>query len=387
MIEDASLKFIIPFAVATTLALPAVAQDFGSALLMGLGTTALDKGADMLKEAPQSFDKFMKDTTAGRSYATEAACLGELQAGINAGTIMANMLPFSTVQSFEDARGPVGRFRLMVNGVRNQFDVHCDGPQMLSAALPWGDAPDQRDPTARSSFDAAAGLLLLLHMQGAFKEEAPKAVAGTSNGQTDREPSLAKTQNDSEAEAPSDVETRQSDALIDKVLADMQRERKAKEKPDVMPTKDLIADALAEVLGYPDETPSTSGQPRPKPRSQPPLSSGERHGFAQQIVPCWNIGSLSTDAASTTVVVEVQMNHDGTPVASSIRLQSYEGGSEAAGRQAFEAAKRAVIRCGGRGFDLPSEKLAADGMMLIAFAPGRTTGSMAGVTVRQIRDN
>jgi hypothetical protein len=33
LIEDASLKFIIPFAVATTLAFPAAAQDFGTALL------------------------------------------------------------------------------------------------------------------------------------------------------------------------------------------------------------------------------------------------------------------------------------------------------------------------------------------------------------------
>jgi hypothetical protein len=55
LIEDASLKFIIPFAVATTLAFPAAAQDFGTALLMGLGSTALNKGSDMLKRAPEDF--------------------------------------------------------------------------------------------------------------------------------------------------------------------------------------------------------------------------------------------------------------------------------------------------------------------------------------------
>jgi len=77
------------------------------------------------------------------------------------------------------------------------------------------------------------------------------------------------------------------------------------------------------------------------------------------------------------------MNPDGTPVASSIRPLGHERGSEAVARQAFEAAKRAVIRCGSRGYDLPSEKLASDGTMVITFDPGRTIFE-AGITARQI---
>lgn len=347
------MKFIIPFAVATTLALPVVAQDLGSALLMGLGSTALDKGSDMLKRAPEDFEQFMQDTEAGRSYASETACIGELQVGINAGSILANMLPFSTVEAFEDGRGPVGRFRLMLNGEKSHFEISCDGPQMVSNPLLWGDAPDQRDLAARSSFDAGAGLLLLLHLQGAFEEEAPAATAKTSKGDIDVE------------------------ALIVEIVP----QTEAEEKPDAETGKDKIAAALNEALGNTDRTPFTSADPRPKPGSQPPLSSGERYGFAQAIIPCWNIGALSTEASRTAVVVEVQMNPDSTPVASSIRLQSYEGGSEAAGRQAFEAAKRAIIRCGSRGFDLPNNKLAADGTMVIRFDPLRVA-SPESVTVR-----
>jgi hypothetical protein len=68
------------------------------------------------------------------------------------------------------------------------------------------------------------------------------------------------------------------------------------------------------------------------------------------------VGSLSTDALGTTVVVQVSMNQDGTPMSDSIRLVSSSGGSGGAAQQAFEAARRAIIRCGARGFPLPVEK-------------------------------
>ncbi|MEP0192006.1 hypothetical protein [Roseibium sp.] len=383
MIEAASLKFIIPFAVATTLALPAAAQDLGSALLMGLGSTALDKGSDMLKRAPEDFEQFMQNTEAGRSYASDAACLGELQVGINAGSILANMLPFSTVKAFEDGRGPVGRFRLMLNGEKNHFEISCDGPQMVSAPLLWGDAPDQRNPAARSSFDAGVGLLLLLHLQGAFEEEVPTPVARTDKEEVDVDALIADFQRERKAEELSDAEKARRDVIIDRAYADKGLERLSEDESDVMETDDLIADALAEALGKPGEPESTSGEPRPKPRSGPPLSKGEKYSFAQEITACWNIGVLSTEAAATTVVVALAMNPDATPIASSIRLLGHEGGSEAAARQAFEATKRAIIRCGSRGYDLPSEKLASDGTMIITFDPGRTT-SATGITVRQI---
>ncbi|HDZ51575.1 MAG TPA: hypothetical protein ENH63_07395 [Sulfitobacter litoralis] len=109
---------------------------------------------------------------------------------------------------------------------------------------------------------------------------------------------------------------------------------------------------------------------------------GEKYGFAQEITACWNIATLSTEAAATTVVVESDLNPDGTPVASSIRLLGHDGGSEAAAGQAFEAAKRAIIRCGSRGYDLSSEKLASDCTIVITFDPGRTT-SAVGIIARQ----
>jgi hypothetical protein len=71
---------------------------------------------------------------------------------------------------------------------------------------------------------------------------------------------------------------------------------------------------------------------------------------------CWNVGSLSTEALGTTVVVSVRMGEDGRPDNGSIRMDSFSGGGDAAARQAFEAARRAIIRCGANGFNLPADK-------------------------------
>ena len=56
------------------------------------------------------------------------------------------------------------------------------------------------------------------------------------------------------------------------------------------------------------------------------------------------------------MVVAVEMQQSGRPIYESIEMISFSGGSEAAARQAFEAARRAIIRCGSRGFPLPVEK-------------------------------
>lgn len=94
----------------------------------------------------------------------------------------------------------------------------------------------------------------------------------------------------------------------------------------------------------------------PAAPSGPPLSAGERDSLRVAVSQCWNVGSLSSDALSTTVIVSVSMNPDGTPITGSITLEGRDGGSEAGARQAFEAARRAIIRCGARGYQLPAEK-------------------------------
>ena len=301
------MKSFIPILLAASIAVPAAAQVFGSALLMGLGSSALDKGSDMLKEAPEGFDRFMRDTEAGRNYASEAACLGELQVGINAGTLMTNMLPFSTVEAFEDRRGPVGRFRIMLNGEKHHFEVACDGRKMTTTTLPWGEAPDRDALADRSSLDAGAGLLLLLHIQGAFKEEEKISAAPTKK----------------HIDESFDVEA-------------------------------LIADIVR---------------------------NSEEYALGKEISPCWNIGALSTEASKTIVEVALRFNADGTPIASSMRMVVSSGGSDSAAQQAFEAAKRAIIRCGARGYNLEAADISDDKLIILSFDPGRK-GQAQGIVVK-----
>ena len=115
------------------------------------------------------------------------------------------------------------------------------------------------------------------------------------------------------------------------------------------PDSDAVDDAVAAALGGTD----TESQAAP---SGPPLTSGEKDALRVAVQQCWNVGSLSTDALNTTVIVAVSMQQDGKPNTGSIRMIDATGGSGAAASQAFEAARRAIIRCGANGFPLPVEK-------------------------------
>ncbi|MGZ2258624.1 energy transducer TonB [Roseobacter sp. A03A-229] len=130
--------------------------------------------------------------------------------------------------------------------------------------------------------------------------------------------------------------------------------------------EDPVAAALAEALSG-ENTPSSA----PSTPQGPPLTAGEKDALRVAVQSCWNVGSLSTDALNTTVVVSVAMSQDGKPVTSSIRMTSSSGGTEQAARQAFEAARRAIIRCGARGFDLPVEKYSQWQDIEMTFNPER----------------
>ncbi|MEM8581834.1 MAG: energy transducer TonB [Pseudomonadota bacterium] len=123
--------------------------------------------------------------------------------------------------------------------------------------------------------------------------------------------------------------------------------------PEVEPETDPIADAVADAVAEAAEPVRSADPTLP---IGPPMTASEREGLRVAVQQCWNIGSLSSEALRTTVTLKVEMEQDGRPVVSSIRMIDAVGGSDAAAQQAFEAARRAIIRCGARGFDLPVEK-------------------------------
>ncbi len=111
---------------------------------------------------------------------------------------------------------------------------------------------------------------------------------------------------------------------------------------------DPVRAALEEALGG-------TAPPAPVPQG-PPMTSGEKDDLIVAVSKCWNVGSLSSAALATTVVVAVSMSEDGKPVMASIRMLSSSGGSDASAAQAFGAARRAIIRCGAKGYNLPADK-------------------------------
>jgi hypothetical protein len=126
-------------------------------------------------------------------------------------------------------------------------------------------------------------------------------------------------------------------------------------EPEPETPRDAQADAIANALAEANDQPAEPEQPV---RSGPPLTGGEKEALRVAVSSCWNVGSLSTDALATTVVVGVEMEQSGVPISGSIKLVSSSGGTQSGAQQAFEAARRAIIRCGVRGFPLPVEKYA-----------------------------
>lgn len=133
------------------------------------------------------------------------------------------------------------------------------------------------------------------------------------------------------------------------------------------PAEDAVADALAEALsGEASDTPAPGTGTA---ASGPPLTGGEKDALILAVKSCWNVGALSTDALRTIVTVGVSMDPGGKPIQSSIRMIGYEGGDEAAARQAFDAGRRAILRCARDGYPLPAEKYAQWQDIEIVFNP------------------
>ncbi len=119
------------------------------------------------------------------------------------------------------------------------------------------------------------------------------------------------------------------------------------------PPADAMAASIAQALAEANvaETAPTAGA-----AAGPPLTAGEKDALRVAVQACWNVGSLSSEALDTTVVVSIRMTRDARPDTASIRMEDWQGGSDSAARQAFEAAKRAIIICGRQGYALPPEK-------------------------------
>ena len=142
-------------------------------------------------------------------------------------------------------------------------------------------------------------------------------------------------------------------------------------------TADPLASAISDAVSEANEPQQegTTNNANPGTGTGSPITREEKSAFILGIRDCWNVGALGTDALAVTVVVAFEMTSDAKPVSSSISLVSAEGGTGAAVDRAYEAARRAIIRCGADGYGLPQDK----------FAQWRQVEVRFNATSRQIR--
>ena len=73
----------------------------------------------------------------------------------------------------------------------------------------------------------------------------------------------------------------------------------------------------------------------------------------QQFGNCWVV-DVGDESSEVIVTIKVELTREGK--VSSTELMSAKGGSHAAKRKAFQAARRAILRCQRRGYNLPRDK-------------------------------
>jgi hypothetical protein len=88
---------------------------------------------------------------------------------------------------------------------------------------------------------------------------------------------------------------------------------------------------------------------------RPQLIGDEMEPFPYQVAPCWSV-NVGSRAANVAVTIGMELLPDGKVVASSLELVDFEGGNQSDANVAFQAGRRAILRCQKDGYDLPEDE-------------------------------
>jgi len=124
--------------------------------------------------------------------------------------------------------------------------------------------------------------------------------------------------------------------------------------PDIL--DEDISGLVGDILGGP-----------PAGNEAPPMTGAERDAFLKSVNRCWNIDPGSV-AARVTVEVGFNLDRDGYVKNNDIRLLSSQG-DEGAAAVAFQAARRAILRCQSGGYQLPADKYDQWQDIVVTFDP------------------
>src|SRR5690606_23254768 len=106
----------------------------------------------------------------------------------------------------------------------------------------------------------------------------------------------------------------------------------------------------------PAAAPAAPAEERPAPPSPsssaatslpagPPTTGSEEEGLKLAVQRCWNVPAGLRDAQELKVTLAAELNADGSVINGSIRLIEPASMPDARYKSAFEAGRRALIRC------------------------------------------
>jgi hypothetical protein len=211
-------------------------------------------------------------------------------------------------------------------------------------------APPQLRPQSRPS--NMAELVALAEAQRLVEEEERKLAA--ERAQRERE----------------EAERREREA------AERQVAEQEQPQPEEQPDED-VADTIAALIDQANEQPS---EPATRPAAPvenvplgPPMTQGEKEGLRFAVQKCWNVPDGIKGAADLRITVSVELAQDGTIVGGPELVSPSSSGSPEV-QIAYEAARRAILRCGAKGFDLPADKWGQWRQLEVTFDPGGMLG-------------
>lgn len=235
------------------------------------------------------------------------------------------------------------------------------------------DAPDVAEQVIEEVSDVPSEEAVIVEEQqeAAAPEEATTQIVTEAVETEEDAPQLEMTASLRPRSRPERVQPAEEPVEQAAASAETPEEAPEEPAPDTA-TEDAVAAALAEALA--EEAATAEAEAAAEAAASnlpagPPMTAGEQDALRVAVQACWNVGALSMEALRTTVTVAVSVGQDGVPDAGSITMVASNGESSTATQQAFEAARRAIIRCGARGFPLPPEKFDQWRNMELVFDP------------------
>ena len=330
------IKFVVPLALTVIVAgSHAVAQNIYVDMATGIAQQGLAQADELVALAPNQLRKSLDIAIEGHDFESEEFCLGNIQAVVNLGSVLSNMMPFSEVWTLEDERGPVGKLRVMLNGQRVHTEVFCDGATLKALELPWGVGDAVPHRFTNNSLSALLGVGLNFKLQGLLDD--------------DVEPSPEMLSSMGAAANTSDGLVRAAQAQLVTTSA----------RPKTRPNRPVPATPSETTSASDDATVAAAlaaalAATAPDLPAGPPMTGSETEGFRLAIGECWD-ADTGGQSANVKVTVAFSLDRSGK-VAGDVRQVTAEGGDQAAVDTAFRAARTAILRCGASGYDLPADK-------------------------------